>query len=109
MLTSTVGGYCLVSRHCSALMGTKCIDSNPGEGGTFKRCWVPFFQFSKFSHSQFKANIVDSYGFSIDGLCCEKVRGIEKYSRGLEIPPLKTDMFENPTFKINGFHKTNQT
>ena len=38
VLTSTVGGYCLVPRHCSGLMGTTCIDKNPGEGGTFKRC-----------------------------------------------------------------------
>ena len=38
VLTSTVGGYCLVSRHCAALMGTMCIDQNPGEGGAFKRC-----------------------------------------------------------------------
>lgn len=28
----------LVPRHCSGLMGTQCIDLNPGEGGTFKRC-----------------------------------------------------------------------
>lgn len=38
VLTSTVGGYCLVERHCSGLMGTRCVDANPGEGGTFKRC-----------------------------------------------------------------------
>ncbi len=38
ILTSTVGGYCLVPRHCKSLMGTVCSDKNPGEGGQFKRC-----------------------------------------------------------------------
>ena len=38
VLTSTVGGYCLVPKHCAGLMGTTCVDKNPGEGGTFKRC-----------------------------------------------------------------------
>ena len=37
VLTSTVGGYCLVPKHCAGLMGTTCVDKNPGEGGTFKR------------------------------------------------------------------------
>ena len=27
-----------LSRHCSALIGSTCMDKNPGEGGTFKRC-----------------------------------------------------------------------
>ena len=38
VLTSTIGGYCLVQKHCSSLMGSLCVDQNPGEGGTFKRC-----------------------------------------------------------------------
>ena len=38
VLTSSVGGYCLIDKHCSALPGTICTDDYPGEGGTFKRC-----------------------------------------------------------------------
>ncbi len=39
VLTSTVGGYCLVQRHCKSLMGTECTDVGMArDGGRFKKC-----------------------------------------------------------------------